>query len=133
VEHHDHVGMDAPGTILRFEPPRVFEHTWWDDGSQPGAANSIQWELDPARAGTRLVLRHRFTELEGAQGSMAGWHICLDVLEHVLRGGDPRDHAPPQGRMAGTNFTQTRPGRGRWLDHEKLEAEYQRAIVRRRP
>ena len=29
VEHHDHVGVDVYGKVTRWQPPRIFEHSWW--------------------------------------------------------------------------------------------------------
>lgn len=130
VEHHDHVGMSAICRVTRYEPPRVFEHTWWEDEETRRVADSIRWEIFPEGTGSLVILRHRFRELTGAQGSMAGWHILLDILAEVLEGADPGAHAPPRGSFADGRFTQTQPGRGRWIMHERLEAEYKAYLER---
>lgn len=133
VEHHDHAGVSMAGVVTRYEPPRVFEHTWWEDEAEGRVAGSLRWELFPDGAGTRLVLTNRFRRLEGAHGSMAGWHICLDVLAAVLDGADPAAHAPPQGVFADGRFTETRAGRGRWADRARLEEGYKRYLAGARP
>ncbi len=124
VEHHDHVGMDVHGKITRWEPPRVFEHTWWFGDSQAAPMGTVCWELFPEESGTRLVLTHRRRSLDA--GGMAGAHTYLDVLCAVLDGADPKAHVPPEGEFRDGEFVETRPGRGRWADREELEQEYQR-------
>jgi len=133
VEHHTHAGEDAigRGTITRFEPPRVFEHTWWDEEfAEAGLRNVIRWELHPTSTGTRLVLTHQFPELEGAWGSMTGWHIFVDVLIDVLDGADPKKHAAPRGEIHPSGFVETAPGRGAWTQRKALEAHYEAAVRR---
>lgn len=124
VEHHDHVGMSMEGEVTRFEPPHAFEHTWWADPEQGIPQASILWAIEPRETGSRLVVTYRFQTLEGAEGSMAGWHICLAVLEAVLDGEPPEDHTPPQGTFADGEFTLTEPGRGHWTRREALEGTY---------
>ncbi|MFP5356529.1 MAG: SRPBCC domain-containing protein [Gemmatimonadota bacterium] len=131
VEHHEHAGEDAiaRGTITRFEPPRVFEHTWWDEEyAQAGLTNVLRWELHPTRTGTRLVLSHRFPELDGAWGSLAGWHILLRVLADVLDGADPTTHALPRGELRDEGFVEVTPGRGAWAERAALEKHYEEAV-----
>jgi len=55
--------------------------------------NDIRWELEAVAGGTRLTL---WTSIDRRFISMgaAGWHICFDVLDHLLDG-------QPIGRMAG--------------------------------
>ena len=62
--------------IRRAEAPTVLEYTW---GGQ-----DIRWELEPlADGGTRLKLWHNIDRRFIAWGA-AGWHICIDVLDHLL-------------------------------------------------
>lgn len=62
--------------IKRAEAPKVLEYTW---GGQ-----DIRWELEPlADGGTRLKLWHNIDRRFIAWGA-AGWHICIDVLDHLL-------------------------------------------------
>jgi uncharacterized protein YndB with AHSA1/START domain len=72
-------------TVTRAEAPHVLEYKWGDF--------DMRWELERVGAGTRLTLwtniGHRFI----AMGA-AGWHICFDVLDHLLSG-------TPIGRIVG--------------------------------
>ena len=52
VEHHDHVGVDVHGAIRRWQPPRLFEHTWWFSDRQEDPRYSVVWELFPEESGT---------------------------------------------------------------------------------
>jgi uncharacterized protein YndB with AHSA1/START domain len=98
------VGAPAPRvsetTVTRADAPRVLEYKWGDF--------QMRWELEPLVGGTRLTLwtniGHRFI----AMGA-AGWHICFDVLDHLL-GGDPI------GRIVGPEAMQSG-----W---QRLNAEY---------
>jgi len=83
------VGAPAPRvsetTVTRADAPNLLEYTWGDF--------NMRWELSPLGTGTRLTLwtniGHRFV----AMGA-AGWHICFDVLDHMLAG-------DPLGRLVG--------------------------------
>ncbi|GIH05116.1 hypothetical protein Rhe02_31830 [Rhizocola hellebori] len=66
--------------VIRAEPPRLLEYTWGED--------LLRWELEPAGAGTRLTLRHTVQGREWLPKVAAGWHLCLDVAQHLLDG-DP--------------------------------------------
>jgi uncharacterized protein YndB with AHSA1/START domain len=72
-------------TVTRADAPELLEYTWGDF--------DMRWQLEATASGTRLTLwtniGHRFI----AMGA-AGWHICLDVLDHLLNG-------TPIGRMVG--------------------------------
>jgi uncharacterized protein YndB with AHSA1/START domain len=126
VEHHDHVGVDVPGEVTRWEPPRVFEHNWWFGDTKGGPRDSVLCELFPDGSGTRLVYTDRRRSLERAEGGIAGRHVCLDILSDVLDGADPSVHAPPMGDFRDGEFVQSRAGRGRWADGEELTREYRR-------
>jgi uncharacterized protein YndB with AHSA1/START domain len=71
--------------VTRADAPRVLEYTW--------GGNDIRWELEAVGGGTRLTLWH---DIDGRFISMgaAGWHICFDVLDHLLGG-------TPIGRIVG--------------------------------
>jgi uncharacterized protein YndB with AHSA1/START domain len=71
--------------VTRAEEPHLLEYRWGD--------NDLRWELEPLGNGTRLTLWHNIDRNFIAMGA-AGWHICLDVLEHLL--GDE-----PIGRIVG--------------------------------
>ena len=84
----------ARGTVSELDPQRVLEL----DTDIHGV---LRWELEPVDGRTRLTFRADAQipadwELE----VLAGWHIHLDHLEHVLDGGTidwpswSRDHMP---------------------------------------
>lgn len=62
--------------ITRADEPKLLEFSW---GGQ-----DIRWELSPQGAGgTRLTLWHNIDRRFIAMGA-SGWHICLDVMDHLL-------------------------------------------------
>jgi len=65
--------------VTRAEAPKVLEYNW---GSQ-----DLRWELEGVGGGTRLTLWHNIDRRFISMGA-AGWHICRDVLDHLL-GGSP--------------------------------------------
>ena len=71
-------------TVLRVEPPSLFEHTFGDPDSV------VRWELIPDGDGTLLRLAHTepptFTTTKDGPRDLAGWHALLDQLAHVLAG-----------------------------------------------
>jgi uncharacterized protein YndB with AHSA1/START domain len=76
------VALVSHDTVLRVEPPFLFEHTF---GSDPGSI--ARWELQPDGDGCRLTLTH--TEPPGfervdAPRDLAGWHTVLDRLAGVV-------------------------------------------------
>jgi uncharacterized protein YndB with AHSA1/START domain len=90
-------------TVTRADAPRLLEYTW-------GGAE-MRWQLEPVADGTRLTLWHNIDRRFISMGA-AGWHICFDVLDHLLAG-------TPLGRMAGPSSMQF----GGW---QRLNAEYAR-------
>jgi uncharacterized protein YndB with AHSA1/START domain len=75
------VGMPKPlvseTKVTRAEPPKVLEYNW--------CAQDIRWELEAFSGGTRLTLLHVIDRRAISMGA-AGWHICLDVLDRLVRG-----------------------------------------------
>lgn len=92
-------GAPAPieTTVLRAEAPRVLEY------------NEIRWELEPHGGGTRLTLWATIDRRFVSMGA-AGWHIALDVLDHLLDG-------TPIGRIAGGDAM-------KFEGWQRLNAEY---------
>ena len=88
-------------TVTRADAPKVLEYNW--------AGADIRWELEASGGGTRLTLWHNIDRRFISMGA-AGWHICLDVLDHLLSG-------TPIGRMAGGEALKF----GGW---QRLNAEY---------
>jgi hypothetical protein len=93
------VGTPAPHetTVTRADAPKVLEY------------GDIRWELDPLDSGTRLTLWHSIDRRFIAWGA-AGWHICLEILPHLLTG-------IVIGRIAGADAIKSE----RW---QRLVAEY---------
>jgi len=83
--------------VTRSEAPRVLEY---DD---------MRWELEASAGGTRLTLWTGLDRRFIAMGA-AGWHICFDVLRHLLDG-------TPMGRIAGGDAM-------RFAGWQRLHAEY---------
>jgi uncharacterized protein YndB with AHSA1/START domain len=71
--------------VTRADAPKVLEYDW--------GGNDLRWELEPWGDGTRLTLWHKIDRRFIAMGA-AGWHICFDVLDHLLSG-------TPLGRIVG--------------------------------
>jgi uncharacterized protein YndB with AHSA1/START domain len=71
--------------ITRADEPSVLEYSW-------GGGN-LRWKLEDFGGGTRLTLWHNIDRRYISMGA-AGWHICLDVLDHALSG-------TPLGRIVG--------------------------------
>jgi len=88
-------------TITRADAPKLLEYNW---GGQ-----HIRWELEPFGSGTRLTLWHNIDRRYISMGA-AGWHICFDVLDHLLS-------ANPIGRIVAGDALKF----GGW---QRLHAEY---------
>jgi uncharacterized protein YndB with AHSA1/START domain len=88
--------------VTRADAPRVLEYNW--------GGNDIRWELEASGEGTRLTLWHDIDRRFVSMGA-AGWHICIDVLDHLLSG-------TPLGRIIG--------GEAMKFDWSRLNAEYAR-------
>jgi uncharacterized protein YndB with AHSA1/START domain len=69
--------MISETTVKRAEAPRLLEYDW--------GGKEMRWELMPWAGGTRLTLWHNIDRGFIAMGA-AGWHICFDVLDHLLDG-----------------------------------------------
>jgi len=99
------VGAPSPHvvqtTVKRADAPNVLEFEW--------GGGDLRWELRPHGSGTRLTLWAKIDRRYVAMGA-AGWHICLDVLGHLLDG-------DPIGRMAGVDVL-------KFDGWQRLNAEY---------
>lgn len=80
----------AETTVARAEAPALLVYDW--------GGNMMRWELEPLGEGTRLTLWTSIDRRFIAMGA-AGWHVCFDVLDHLL--GDD-----PLGRIAGVDTMQ---------------------------
>jgi uncharacterized protein YndB with AHSA1/START domain len=99
------VGAPAPHvtetTVTRADAPKVLEYKWGDF--------DMRWELEALGDGTRLTLWTNIARPFISMGA-AGWHICFDVLDHLLSG-------DPIGRIVGPEAMKF----GGW---QRLNAEY---------
>ena len=71
-------GEPFEGEMLVFDPPCVMELRWADD--------VLRFELSPEGAGCVLDLTVTFPEHGKAARDAAGWHVCLERLDHVVVG-----------------------------------------------
>ena len=76
VDGETEVPLDA--TVLRADAPTLLEYLWGED--------LLRWELTPTDPGTRLTLHHTTAQRSGVPMMAAGWHLCLDVMAHLLDG-----------------------------------------------
>ena len=88
-------------TVTRADPPKSLEYKW--------GGNDMRWELEALSTGTRLTLWTSINRRFIAMGA-AGWHICFDVLDHLLAG-------QPIGRTVG-------PEGMKLPEFQRLHAEY---------
>ncbi|HYK36945.1 SRPBCC family protein [Alloacidobacterium sp.] len=88
-------------TVTRADAPEALEYNW-------GGFN-MRWELKALDGGTRLTLWTNIARHFISMGA-AGWHICIDVLDHLLNG-------TPIGRMVG-------PDAAKFVGWQRLNAEY---------
>jgi len=93
-------GRSQETKVTRADAPEVLEYKW--------GGFDMRWQLEAFGGGTRLTLwtniGHRFI----AMGA-AGWHICFDVLDHLLSG-------TPMGRIVGPEAMK--------FGWQRLHAEY---------
>lgn len=92
--------------VARAEPPKLLEYDW-------GGFN-VRWQLEPLGGGTRLTLWTNIGRQYIAMGA-AGWHLCLDVLDHLLSG-------TPLGRIVG-------PEAMKFEGWQRLHAEYSKQFA----
>jgi uncharacterized protein YndB with AHSA1/START domain len=93
------VGTPTPleTRVTRADAPNVLEY------------GDIRWELEALGGGTRLTLWHSIDRRFISMGA-AGWHICFDVLDHLLTG-------TPIGRIVGGDAM-------KFEGWQRLNAEY---------
>ena len=88
-------------TVTQADAPRLLVFNW--------GGSDVRWELEPVGDGTRLRLWTSIDRRFIAMGA-AGWHICLDVLDHALGG-------TPIGRIVGVEAM-------KFEGWQRLNAEY---------
>jgi uncharacterized protein YndB with AHSA1/START domain len=88
-------------TVTRADEPELLEYKWGDF--------NMRWQLEALAEGTRLTLWTNIPRPYIAMGA-AGWHICFDVMDHLLSGN-------PVGRITG-------PEAMNFEGWQRLNAEY---------
>jgi uncharacterized protein YndB with AHSA1/START domain len=88
-------------TVTRADPPRLLVYDW--------GGSEVRWELEAVGDGTRLTLWASIDRRFISMGA-AGWHVCLDVLDHLLEGA-------PIGRIVGVEAM-------KFSGWQRLNAEY---------
>jgi uncharacterized protein YndB with AHSA1/START domain len=73
--------MESRAHVLRFEPPHLLEHSWFENLPPFGR---VRWALDEQEGGTRLTLTHFLPAFEEAPRTGAGWTILLEQLAKSL-------------------------------------------------
>lgn len=71
------------GRILRWDPPRLLEHTWHQTIVGDGV---VRYELAPDGDDTILTFSHRGLSVSNAKGFIPGTHAYFDRLEAHLAG-----------------------------------------------
>lgn len=74
-------GESFPGEVLACDPPKALELRWGTD--------VLLFEIEPDGDGCVLTLHDTITEVGKAARDTAGWHVCLDKLEHGLASTSP--------------------------------------------
>ena len=92
--------------VTRADAPKVLEY------------NDMRWELEASGGGTRLTLWHNIDRRFVSWGA-AGWHICFDVMDHLLGG-------TPIARIAG-------PEAMKFSGWQRLSAEYAKQFALETP
>jgi hypothetical protein len=87
--------------VTRADAPRLLVYNW--------GGNDMRWELEASGGGTRLTLWTSIPRQYISMGA-AGWHVCFDVLDHLLSG-------DPLGRIVG-------PDAMKFDGWQRLNAEY---------
>src|SRR3954469_47177 len=85
--------MVSDTRVTRADAPTLLEYQWGDF--------DMRWQLEPRGNGTRLTLWANIDRRYISMGA-AGWHICIDVLDHFIAG-DPigRRVGPETMKFAG--------------------------------
>jgi len=85
-------GRVVAGEVVEADRPRRLVHTWGWEGSEevPPGSTTVEYELAPEGAGTRLRFTHRDLPAPAAAEKHArGWDHYLARLAVAAAGGDP--------------------------------------------
>ena len=91
----DHETLWTDNTVLEFDPPRRYVHSWislYDPETAKEEESRVSWEIDPTDAGyCKLTVVH--DKLEGAPKTAAnvsgGWMFILSGLKTLCETGKP--------------------------------------------
>jgi uncharacterized protein YndB with AHSA1/START domain len=87
---HSDTQIEHTGTYLELDPPRRLVFTWISPYTGPDPS-VVTVELQPAGAGTRLVLTHERLPGDVVDGHRNGWAAMLERLAEALaREEEPR-------------------------------------------
>jgi uncharacterized protein YndB with AHSA1/START domain len=104
------VGAPSPHVtetrVTTADAPKRLVYNW--------VGNDMRWELEASGGGTRLTLWTSINRRFISMGA-AGWHVCFDVLDHLLSGA-------PIGRIAGMEAM-------KFTGWQQLSAEYARQFA----
>ena len=79
--------MESRAHVLRYEPPHLIEHSWFENVPPHGR---VRWVLEEVKGGTRLTLTHFLPIFEEAPRTGSGWTMLLESLAKSL-GDDPAE------------------------------------------
>lgn len=70
--------------ILNVQPPYILQFSWAED--------NVRFELSVIDGGTQLVFCEEITQVTAHTArDIAGWHVCLEVIEAILDGKTIKD------------------------------------------
>jgi uncharacterized protein YndB with AHSA1/START domain len=70
-------GSSITMEISDCEPLTILQYTW--------GADQVRFELTAEPGGCRLLLMEQITKMtDHTPKDLAGWHVCLDVIERLL-------------------------------------------------
>ncbi|WP_162875671.1 SRPBCC domain-containing protein [Sphingomonas crusticola] len=73
--------MESRAHVLRYEPPHLLEHSWFENVPPFGR---VRWALEEVDGGTRLTLTHVLPVFEEAPRTGAGWTVLMEQLAASL-------------------------------------------------
>lgn len=72
--------------IVDFEEGKVLAFNWWED--------EVRFEVSPVNQETKLKLIESIRKITPQTAKdLAGWHVCLDVIESLLKDEEIDRHA----------------------------------------
>ena len=86
------------GEMSTYDPPSVLEFRWGED--------VVRFELAPNDGGSLLTLVDTLDEHGKAARDAAGWHVCLDVLDSHLAGGEPPEASSEQWKPLNDEYAE---------------------------